>query len=179
MNNKIVGLEIKELVSHGDERGFFREIIRHTDDFFMEGKFAQWSHSKMAKDVVKAWHYHHKQYDWWYVPIGHVEAVFYDNREESSTYKEKVIVNMGDSSESTKAKEVCIKIPPGVLHGLKVISQRAHLFYITSEIYDPNDEGRFKYNSELVAHEWGENVTTVANDRRDFTPTAPRTVLAK
>ncbi len=30
----IEGVVIKELVTHVDERGYFREIIRATDDFF-------------------------------------------------------------------------------------------------------------------------------------------------
>ena len=33
----IEGVEIKELVTHADERGFFREMIRVTDGFFGEG----------------------------------------------------------------------------------------------------------------------------------------------
>ncbi len=179
MNNKnsIAGLIIKELKSHPDDRGFFREVIRHTDDFFENGKFSQWSHSKMTKNVVKAWHYHHLQIDWWYVATGVVEAVFFDNREESPTYKSKVIVYMGDKEENDKASAVCIKIPQGVLHGLKVISNVANLFYITSEVYNPNDEGRFPFNSKLVGHDWGEGVITVENDRREFVPTAERKVL--
>ena len=33
----IEGVEIKELVTHTDERGFFREIVRKTDEFWGEG----------------------------------------------------------------------------------------------------------------------------------------------
>jgi dTDP-4-dehydrorhamnose 3,5-epimerase len=33
----IDGVVIKELVTHTDERGFFREIIRATDDFSVRG----------------------------------------------------------------------------------------------------------------------------------------------
>jgi len=39
----IDGVVLKELVTHSDERGFFREVIRETDDFF--DRFGQWSHS--------------------------------------------------------------------------------------------------------------------------------------
>lgn len=168
MSDKIDGLEIKELVSHGDDRGFFREIIRHNDPFFEEGGFKQWSHSKMQKNVVKAWHYHAKQIDWWYLGLGLAQAVFYDNREESPTYKTKQIVMMGD--KELGGKEVCIKIPQGVLHGLKVVSDYAHLFYITSQVYNRDDEGRFAYNSSLVDHDWGEDVIVAENDKVDFVP---------
>ena len=176
-NVVLEGVIIKELKTHPDPRGFFREVIRITDPFFQGGFFGQWSHSKMAKDVVKAWHYHHIQTDWWYCPIGKIQTVLYDNRPESSTYKQKMIIEMGDSGEDSSAREVCVKIPPGVLHGCKVLSKQAHLFYITSETYNPQDEGRFPYNSTVVGHDWGDNALTVENDRREFCPTAPRSPL--
>ena len=154
-NNEIVGVEVKELVSHPDQRGFFREVIRVSDPFFANGNnFGQWSHSKMSKDVVKAWHYHAVQTDWWYCPIGLIETVLFDNREESPTYKQKMVIRMGDASaHGAIAREVCVKIPPGVLHGCKVLSETAHLFYITSVTYDPKEEGRFPFNADFVGHD--------------------------
>ncbi|RMD86283.1 MAG: hypothetical protein D6808_03720 [Candidatus Dadabacteria bacterium] len=169
-DNEIDGVIIKKLVSHGDNRGFFREIIRVTDEFFGEGGFAQWSHSRMVKDVVKAWHYHAKQTDWWYVPIGKVLTVLYDNRKESPTYGVKLEFFMGDSVLYPEAHEVCVRIPPGVLHGCRVYSDTAHLMYITSRTYDPNDEGRFPFDKGPVQHDWGENPITSEQDRRFFEP---------
>lgn len=49
----IKGVVIKKLLTHIDDRGFFREIIRVTDEFFVEG-FAQWSYSLMFDGVTKA-----------------------------------------------------------------------------------------------------------------------------
>ena len=34
MPELLPGVELKELVTHGDERGFFREVIRESDPFF-------------------------------------------------------------------------------------------------------------------------------------------------
>ena len=178
-DSMIPGVKFKFLKSHPDDRGFFREVIRNSDPLFEGEKFAQWSHSKMTKDVVKAWHYHHLQVDFWYVPFGHVQTVLFDNREESPTYKTKLVIDMGCAETFPQAYEVCVKIPQGVLHGCRVLSDQAHLFYITSEIYNPNDEGRFPFNSEVVGHNWGENALTVENDRRTFVPTAQRLQLAK
>ena len=176
----ITGVEIKALKSHGDQRGFFREIVRVSEPVFAGGTFSQWSHSKMQKNVVKAWHYHHVQTDWWYVPLGQVQTVLFDNRPESPTYKNKIVITMGDSHQyGADTHEVCVRIPPGVLHGLKVLSDGAHLFYITSVIYDPNEEGRFAYNSAFVGHPWGDDVIVVDNDKRDFVPTSTRVLLKK
>lgn len=177
-DDSIIGVYCKALKTHPDERGFFREIIRSSDPFFKEAVFAQWSHSKMQKSVVKAWHYHHVQIDWWYVALGQVQVVLFDNREESPTYRGKLEFIMGDTAEyGPETLELCVKIPPGVLHGLKVLSDTAHLFYITSEIYNPSEEGRFPYNSDIVPHDWGKDALTVPNDRKSFVPTSTRVIL--
>ncbi|MCB0338662.1 MAG: dTDP-4-dehydrorhamnose 3,5-epimerase family protein [Bdellovibrionales bacterium] len=176
-DNTILGVICKPLVSHRDGRGFFREVIRSTDEFFPEDGFSQWSHSKMTKDVVKAWHYHHVQFDWWYLPIGQVETVLFDNREESPTYRTKLVFKMGEADKfGSDTYELCVRIPPGVLHGCRVLSEEAHLFYITSEVYNPQDEGRFPFNSPIVDHDWGPNAITAENDRRTFVPTATRKI---
>ena len=73
----IEGVEVKELVTHADERGFFREIIRETDPFF--DHFGQWSHSLMYPGTAKAWHIHQEQTDWWYA-IGSLKVALYDLR---------------------------------------------------------------------------------------------------
>lgn len=172
--DEIVGVELKLLKSHGDDRGFFREIVRCTDSVFKDGIFGQWSHSRMVCGVVKAWHYHHVQFDWWYVPIGQVETVLFDNREESPTFQKKLVFRMGESRFGADTFEVCVRIPPGVLHGCRVLSEEAHLFYITSVTYDPNEEGRFPYNSEVVGHDWGANPIVADNDKRTFVPTSTR-----
>jgi dTDP-4-dehydrorhamnose 3,5-epimerase len=174
----IYGVEVKELKSHPDDRGFFREIIRSTDPLFQEGTFGQWSHSRMQRDVVKAWHYHHVQTDWWYVPLGQIDTVLYDNREESPTFKMKMIIRMGESERyGSDTREVCVRIPPGVLHGCRVLSDEAHLFYITSHTYNAEEEGRFPYNSPRVDHDWGPNPITSEKDRRTFVPTSVRQLV--
>lgn len=178
MHMDIIGVEIKDLITHPDQRGFFREIIRVSDPFFSGGAFGQWSHSRMTKDVVKAWHYHHVQTDWWYVGIGEVETVLFDNRPESPSYKQKMVFRMGDgSTKLNRSPQICVRIPPGVLHGCKVISDEAHLFYITSHTYNANEEGRFPYNSDLVRHDWGSQAIVAENDKRTFVPTSLRQLI--
>ena len=80
----IEGVEIKDLVTHSDERGFFREMIRVSDSFFGEGSFGQLSHSLMHPGSGKGWHYHPNQTDWWYA-IGSLKVALYDLRPASPT----------------------------------------------------------------------------------------------
>lgn len=144
----IEGIEIKELSTYPDERGFFREIIRVTDDFFSEG-FGQFSHSLMYPGVAKAWHFHKTQVDWWYVPAGNIKVALYDMRENSPTKGKTEEIYLG---ENFRAK--VLKIPPGVAHGCKVLGGTAHLFYITSKTYDPEEEGRIPHDDPNIGYDW-------------------------
>jgi len=144
----IAGVEIKQLITHTDERGFFREIIRVSDPFFAEG-FGQWSHSRMHQGVAKAWHVHRRQTDWWYVGGGVLKVALYDTRPDSSTHGLLQELIMGDDHEP-----IVLKIPPGVAHGCKVLSAEAHLFYITSRTYDASDEGRIAHDDPLIGYDW-------------------------
>jgi len=144
----ISGVEIKELATHPDERGFFREIIRKTDPFFGEG-FGQFSHSLMYQGVAKAWHIHKTQIDWWYVPVGNLRLVMKDMRPDSATKGELQEVLLGGNYPAR-----VVKIPAGVAHGCKVLGGVAHLFYITSHTYDPAEEGRIAFDDPSIGYDW-------------------------
>ena len=91
----IEGVVLRELKTHTDERGFFRELIRVSDDFFAEG-FGQRGHSLMFDDVIKAWHLHRIQTDWWYVARGLLRVGLCELRPDSPTYKTVMDFLMGD-----------------------------------------------------------------------------------
>jgi len=140
----IEGVEIKELTTHADERGFFREIIRETDPFFE--RFGQWSHSLMYAGTAKAWHHHARQTDWWYV-IGTLKVALHDLREGSPTRGETMEFLLGDRFAR------CVKIPPGVAHGCRAL-ELSHLLYVTSSVYDPSDEGRIAHDDPALGYDW-------------------------
>lgn len=144
----IEGVVLKDLTTHADERGFFREVIRVTDVFFKEG-FGQWSHSLMYQGVTKAWHIHKIQVDWWYVASGVLKVALHDARPDSPTYRQTMEILMGDNQQSR-----VLRIPPGVAHGCKCTSGPAHLFYITSNVYNPADEGRIPHDDQTLGYDW-------------------------
>jgi len=144
----IQGVMIKQLTTHVDERGFFREVVRRTDEILSEG-FGQLSLSHMYQGVIKAWHIHRKQVDWWYLANGVIKVALYDTRRDSSTYRELMEVMLGDNQPAQ-----LLKIPTGVAHGCKCISGPADLFYITSDVYNPQDEGRIPYNDPEINYDW-------------------------
>jgi dTDP-4-dehydrorhamnose 3,5-epimerase len=144
----IDGVEIKELMTYTDERGFFREIIRASDPILTEG-FGQWSHTVSYQNVAKAWHIHKKQTDWWYVAVGTIKAALYDARPDSPTYGELQELLMG-----TGHPPIVLKIPPGVAHGYRVLNGPAHVFYIVSHEYDGTDEGRIPHDDPEIGYDW-------------------------
>ncbi len=136
----IKGVEIKKLVRHRSERGYFQEVIRETDPFF-EG-FGQWSLSFNYQGTdTDELHIHYIQTDYFFVPVGVIEVVLYDMRDNSSTYKQIDTWVLGETIDP-----FVLKIPPGVAHGLKVLQGPAYLNYITTHTYNKDDEGRINLN---------------------------------
>lgn len=131
--------EYKHLTTHHDERGFFREIIRQTDQIFNDGLFGQLSHSmKHADYYTPEFHYHRYQTDWWYVPVGMIRIVLCTLVD----HPEKIVERVGNYTTLLSTHETVVKIPPMTAHGFKVLDGPAHLLYMTSQVYNPEDEGR-------------------------------------
>lgn len=144
----IKGVMLKNLITHTDERGFFREIIRVTDDCLKEG-FGQLSVAQVCQGIIKAWHIHKKQVDWWYVASGLFRVALYDTRNDSPTFRETMELFMGDNQPA-----VVLRIPTGVAHGYKCLSGPALIFYVTSKVYDGFDEGRIPYDDAQIGYDW-------------------------
>lgn len=144
----IDGVFIKQLVRYPDERGFFEEILRKSDPIFAEG-FGQLSRSTMHQGVVKAWHIHKTQIDWWYVIVGRIKVALYDMRNDSPTHKTLDELILDDTEHNN-----VIKIPPGVAHGLKVLVGPATLMYVTNGQYSKDEEGRLTHNDPSIGYDW-------------------------
>lgn len=159
----IPGVELKQLTRHPmGERGYwFAEIGRFSDPFFTEG-VKQWSRTRMQTGLVKAWHIHQKQVDWWVVESGLVKAVVCGIETHDqfgnpfASYSNAVQAGYrGDLEEFILGDDqppAILKIPPGVAHGLKVLQGPAVLSYLTSQEYDPDDEGRIPYDA--LGYDW-------------------------
>ena len=69
----IHGVHIKQLKTFADDRGFFREIFRADEPIY--GAVAQTSVTKSYPGVIKAFHWHKRQDDFWYCASGMIRAV--------------------------------------------------------------------------------------------------------
>jgi len=130
----IPDVELRQIQSHKDERGYFREVIKVSDGFFKE-RFAQWSHSyKYPGYYTEQFHIHKHQVDWWYIVVGQMTAVLFDTRDSADGKFHQFVLSQD--------KPTVLRIPPGVAHGFKVSDNSVHMMYITSQEYNPDDEGR-------------------------------------
>ena len=103
----------------------------------------------MFAGVVKAWHMHRIQTDWWYVVGGVLRVGLCDMRPESPTYKQTMDFLLGDLHPAQ-----VLRIPPGVAHGCKAVQSPVHLCYVTSHVYNPGDELRLPYDDPEIEFDW-------------------------
>ena len=140
---------IKRLVRFCDERGYLLEVARD-DDGLLES-FGQSTFTLTYPGVIKAFHWHRKQHDLWFVAAGEARVVLYDLREDSQTYRRTQVIFMGEHQPLT------LLIPPGVAHGYQVLGNRpVGLFYHTTHSYNPSspDEERIPYDDPSIGFDW-------------------------
>ena len=145
----IDGVVLKTPVTHSDDRGFFRELLRADDPFY--SGFGQTSMTITYPGVIKAFHYHEQQDDIWFVAEGMAQCVLHDMRKESPTYKQTQVVYAGEDNP------VLIKIPIGVAHGYRVLGPKpVLLFYHTTRAYDSKnpDEKRIPWDDPEIGFDW-------------------------
>lgn len=145
----IYGVQLKSLIKHQDDRGYFMEILR-SDDSFFHG-FGQASQSMTFPGVIKAFHYHLKQDDIWYFPKGHAQVVLHDLRMDSMTHGQTDVLYMSEDLP------LLLFIPRGVAHGYRVLGMEpAVIFYFTNQPYDADDpdEYRLPYDDPRIGFSW-------------------------
>lgn len=145
----IEGVQVKNLVTHADDRGYFREIIR--DDEKLLERFGQSSVTVTYPGVIKAFHWHAKQEDLWYVVSGMAQVVLYDRRPASATHGETQVLYAGDENP------IVIRIPVGVAHGYRVLGPKpVTLVYTTTKSYsaDDPDEFRIAFDDSEIHFDW-------------------------
>ncbi|MDD5342135.1 MAG: dTDP-4-dehydrorhamnose 3,5-epimerase family protein [Patescibacteria group bacterium] len=157
----IHGVQIKSLKVHqdipdrkedSDKPGFLMEVIRNDEDLLK--KFGQTTFTVAYQGTIKAFHYHERQEDLWFVATGKAMIVLYDLREDSATKGETQVVFAGQDDYKV------VRIPIGVAHGYKVLSEEpVLLFYHTTEPYDIKnpDEKRLAPDDQTIGFDWKKN----------------------
>ncbi|HUY08208.1 MAG TPA: dTDP-4-dehydrorhamnose 3,5-epimerase family protein [Candidatus Dormibacteraeota bacterium] len=165
---QVEGVMIKSFQVHTDQRGFFVEQLKRGDrddqgrPFLPEQNFAQMSRSLAyarggnPPELIKAFHWHKHQWDYWDIVQGNARVVLVDLRPESPTKGMTQVIIAGENAPKM------IAIPPLVAHGYQVLDLRDVLLcYYVTEPYDLEhpDEGRIAWNDPRIAFDWSiENI---------------------
>jgi len=145
----IKDVTVKKLRVMCDERGRLMEMLRKDDELFKG--FGQSYLTAAYPGVVKAWHYHRKQWDHFVVVTGMMKVVLYDSREGSPTYGEVNEFFMGPHNP------ILLQIPPMVYHGFKCISETEAVVVNTpTEVYNYKepDEYRVDPHNNDIPYNW-------------------------
>ncbi len=148
-SKRIEGVQVKELKRISDERGWLMEMLRSDDEMF--SKFGQAYLTCAYPGVVKAWHYHRSQTDFFVCVQGMAKVVLYDPREESPTRGYINEFFLGDLNP------LLVRIPPLVYHGFKGIGiGPTVMLNMPSEVYNHEapDEHRVLPHGGPVPYDW-------------------------
>ncbi len=157
----IEGVELLTLTRHVDDRGLFLEIYRNrtldpaggeVSRFFDGIDVAQMNYSIVDHTTtVKGMHYHLKQTDVWFCPPdSKMKIVLWDLRVHSTTSGQIQAIVAGGGHD------LWVKIPPGVAHGYRPLTDRCALLYIVTRPFDAHDpdEHRIAWDHPAIRNLW-------------------------
>lgn len=148
-SQRIEGVIVQPLRVIPDERGRVMEILRRDEPHFKG--FGQVYLTTVYPGVVKAWHYHKLQTDFFACIRGMVKVALYDDREGSPT---KGVLNELFVGEHNPC---LVSIPAGVYHGWKCISEyEAYVVNVPTEPYNraEPDEYRSDPHEGDIPYDW-------------------------
>ena len=145
----IEGVVTKPLRVMPDERGWLMEILRGDDPELFE-KFGQVYVSATYPGVVKAWHYHKQQVDFFACVAGMVKLVLVDTREGSPTQGAINEFFLGTQNP------MLVRVPNLVYHGWKCISPEPSLVVnVPTEPYRYSDPDEYRLDPHgTLPYDW-------------------------
>lgn len=143
----IDGVKIIPLKKICDERGMIMHMLKNTDPHFE--LFGEIYFSTAYPGVIKGWHEHTKQVQFYAVIKGMIKLVLYDNRPKSPTYKELAELYIGDENYQL------VRIPTGVINGYKNICTDTVILANCSTLpHEPDEMLRYDPHGDKVPYEW-------------------------
>ena len=124
-------------------------MLRSDDEIFK--KFGEIYFSTCYPGVIKGWHEHKEQIQNYTVIQGMIKLVLFDNRQNSSTYKNLLEIFIGDLNY------VLIKIPTGVINGYKCIGDKTAIIANCATIPHKASGEMNRYDplsNDLIPYKW-------------------------
>ncbi len=145
----IKDMQVKKLKLIPDERGRLMEILRSDEEIFRN--FGQVYMTTAYPGIIKAWHYHKKQDDYFTCISGTMRLALYDARKDSPTYKE-----INDFTINLE-NPILVKIPRLVYHGFKCVGDKEAIVINTPTLpYNPDEPDEYRLNAfkNDIPYDW-------------------------
>jgi len=143
----IDGVKIISLRQIPDERGKIMHMLRSTDPHFE--KFGEIYFSFAYPGVIKGWHLHTRQTQFYAVVSGMIKLVLYDERKDSPTKGELMEIFTGEDNYQL------IKIPVGVVNGYKTIGVEPSIVANCATLpHDPDEMERYDPINSHIKYDW-------------------------
>lgn len=152
LSTGLAGLVIIEPRVHGDQRGYFKELWKHSS-YRAAGipeQFVQSNVSRSAAGVLRGLHYQYPNPQGKLVTVleGRVFDVAVDIRTDSPTYRQWAGVEL--SAENHRQ----LYIPEGFAHGFCVLGDSALMNYLCTTEFDPAADAAIAWNDPDIAIDW-------------------------
>ena len=148
----IDGVLITKLDQITDERGTLLHMFRSDEVEFV--KFGECYFSEILPSAIKAWKRHHKQTQNLAAPVGSIRLVIYDNRENSATFGNIEILELGRPDDYYR-----VRIPPGLWYGFTCTSEVPALLANCSDLpHDPSDCEIIEFGDKSIPYSWTKDI---------------------
>jgi dTDP-4-dehydrorhamnose 3,5-epimerase len=161
---ELPGVLILEPVRHEDGRGVLVETYKESAyrEAGVGAAFVQDNLSFSLRGVLRGLHYQKRQGKLITVVRGEVQDVAVDIRPDSETFGRWIDVTL--SGEDLRQ----IYIPPGFAHGFCVLSESAYVWYKTTDVYRPEEQGGIRWDDPGLGVKWAVSDPVVSDrDRRN------------
>ena len=148
----IEGVKVIDLVVSEDERGYLTEIARHATDPEPHGVINQFGQIYLVGDPIRgsirAFHKHKELWDWFFISHGSAKFVLKDDRPESPTYGEMMIII------ASIRKPRLIAVPPGIYHGWMSLEDDTQMVSIASHTYNRVKPDEVRISPDAFGDVW-------------------------
>jgi len=148
----IEGVKVIDLVVSEDERGYLIEIARNATDPEPHGVINEFGQIYLVGDPIRgsirAFHKHKELWDWFFISHGSAKFVLKDDRPQSSTYGEMMIII------ASIRKPRLIAVPPGIYHGWMSLEDDTQMVSIASHTYNRVKPDEVRISPDAFGDVW-------------------------
>ena len=147
---ELPGVVLFEPVCHEDARGLLVETFKAPAyrAAGLHAVFVQDNLSLSRQGVLRGLHYQRRQGKLVTVVRGEIQDIALDIRPDSETFGRWLQVKLSGDNH------LQIYIPPGFAHGFSVLSDEAYVWYKTTDVYRPEEEGGIRWDDPDLAIDW-------------------------